>query len=129
MPQLEEIYADLVDHLEEAEEQGWLGEVAARESTLAAADRSSSRCEPQVAQHRSGMPSKAPAVERSSERTVRGYGHRAFSVLQDLFDAEVHCHAAIMATAQRMGSSGLELRSPRADRSNGHYPVTVTVHA
>ncbi len=37
MPRLEEIHANLVDRLEEAKEQGWLGEVAAIETTMAAA--------------------------------------------------------------------------------------------
>ena len=37
MPRLEEIHANLGDRLQEAREQGWLGEVAAIETTLAAA--------------------------------------------------------------------------------------------
>jgi hypothetical protein len=37
MPRLEEIRANLGDRLQEAREQGWLGEVAAIETTLAAA--------------------------------------------------------------------------------------------
>ena len=37
MPRLEEIRANLGDRLQEAKEQGWLGEVAAIETTLAAA--------------------------------------------------------------------------------------------
>jgi hypothetical protein len=37
MPRLEEIHANLLDRLEEARDQGWLGEVAAIETTLAAA--------------------------------------------------------------------------------------------
>ncbi len=37
MPRLEEIRASLGDRLEEARDQGWLGEVAAIETTLAAA--------------------------------------------------------------------------------------------
>jgi hypothetical protein len=37
MPQLEEIHANLGDRLKEAKEQGWLGKVAAIETTLAAA--------------------------------------------------------------------------------------------
>lgn len=36
MPRLEEIHANLIDRLQEAKEQGWLGEVAAIETTLAA---------------------------------------------------------------------------------------------
>ncbi|WP_210435073.1 hypothetical protein [Saccharopolyspora sp. ASAGF58] len=34
---MEEIHANLVDRLAEAKEQGWLGEVAAIETTMAAA--------------------------------------------------------------------------------------------
>lgn len=37
MPRLDEIHANLVDRLAEAKAQGWLGEVAAIETTLAAA--------------------------------------------------------------------------------------------
>jgi hypothetical protein len=37
MPRLQEIHANLVDRLQEAREQGWLGEVAAIETTMAAA--------------------------------------------------------------------------------------------
>ena len=37
MPRLEEIHANLGGRLQEAKEQGWLGEVAAIETTLAAA--------------------------------------------------------------------------------------------
>jgi hypothetical protein len=38
-PRLEEIHANLVDRLAEAKQQGWLGEVAAIETTMAAADQ------------------------------------------------------------------------------------------
>ncbi|MFF1655149.1 tyrosine-type recombinase/integrase [Streptomyces sp. NPDC058255] len=37
MPRLQEIHANLVDRLQEARDQGWLGEVAAIETTMAAA--------------------------------------------------------------------------------------------
>lgn len=37
MPRLQEIHANLVDRLQEAREHGWLGEVAAIETTMAAA--------------------------------------------------------------------------------------------
>lgn len=37
MPRLQGIHANLVDRLEEAKQQGWLGEVAAIRTTLAAA--------------------------------------------------------------------------------------------
>ncbi len=39
IPRLEEIHANLADRLQEANEQGWLGEVAAIETTMAAAAR------------------------------------------------------------------------------------------
>jgi hypothetical protein len=39
LPRLEEIRTNLVDRLQEAQEQGWLGEVAAIKTTLAAADQ------------------------------------------------------------------------------------------
>jgi hypothetical protein len=37
MPRLESIHANLADRLDEAKEQGWLGEVAAIETTMSAA--------------------------------------------------------------------------------------------
>lgn len=37
MPRLEEIHTNLVNRLEEAKRQGWLGEVAAIDTTMAAA--------------------------------------------------------------------------------------------
>jgi hypothetical protein len=37
MPRLQGIHANLIDRLREAKEQGWLGEVAAIETTIAAA--------------------------------------------------------------------------------------------
>ncbi|WP_169790816.1 hypothetical protein [Streptacidiphilus albus] len=37
MPRLQEIHANLIDRLQEAKDQGWLGEVAAIETTMAAA--------------------------------------------------------------------------------------------
>jgi hypothetical protein len=39
MPRLQEIHGNLVDRLAEAKEQGWLGEVAAIETTLATAEQ------------------------------------------------------------------------------------------
>lgn len=38
LPRLEEILANLADRLQEAKEQGWLAEVAAIETTMAAAE-------------------------------------------------------------------------------------------
>ncbi|WP_406358451.1 hypothetical protein [Streptomyces sp. NBC_00658] len=37
MPRLQEIHVNLVERLQEAKDQGWLGEVAAIETTMAAA--------------------------------------------------------------------------------------------
>lgn len=39
MPRLEGIHANLLDRLSEAREHGWLGEVAAIETTIAAASQ------------------------------------------------------------------------------------------
>jgi hypothetical protein len=68
MPRLEEIHANLVDRLREAKEQGWLGEVAAIETTIAAADQKLVTMRTQMAQRTTanlGMPSIAQAVGRS----------------------------------------------------------------
>lgn len=37
MPRLQEIHGNLIDRLQEAKDQGWLGEVAAIETTMTAA--------------------------------------------------------------------------------------------
>ena len=69
MPRLEGIHANLVDRLQEAKEQGWLGEVAAIETTIAAADQKLVTMRTQIAQRATtnlGMPSIVPAVGRSS---------------------------------------------------------------
>ncbi|WUT00707.1 hypothetical protein OHA46_30235 [Streptomyces sp. NBC_00708] len=39
MPRLQEGHANLIDRLQEAKDQGWLGEVAAIETTMAAAQK------------------------------------------------------------------------------------------
>jgi hypothetical protein len=68
MPRLEEIHANLVDRLREAKEHGWPGEVAAIETTIAAADQKLVTMRTQMAQRTTanlGMPSIAPAVGRS----------------------------------------------------------------
>jgi hypothetical protein len=39
MPRLESIHSNLINRLAEAKEQGWLGEVAAIETTRAAAEQ------------------------------------------------------------------------------------------
>jgi site-specific recombinase XerD len=69
MPRLEGIHANLVDRLQEAKEQGWLGEAAAIETTIAAADQKLVTMRTQIAQRATtnlGMPSVVPAVGRSS---------------------------------------------------------------
>ena len=67
MPRLEEIHVNLVDRLAEAKEQGWLGEVAAIETTMAAAAQ---KLEAMRAAHNAtvhlGMPDIRPAAGRSS---------------------------------------------------------------
>lgn len=69
MPRLEEIYANLGGRLQEARDQGWLGEVAAIETTLAAARQKleamrSVSAKPAVTHL--GMPDVRPAAGRSS---------------------------------------------------------------
>jgi hypothetical protein len=69
MPRLENIHANLVDRLEEAKEQGWLGEVAAIETTRAAAEQKLGAMRSAAAQHTTttlGMPGFSPAAGRSS---------------------------------------------------------------
>lgn len=69
MPRLESIHANLVDRLEEAKEQGWLGEVAAIETTRAAAEQKLAAMRSAAARHTTttlGMPGFGPAVGRSS---------------------------------------------------------------
>jgi hypothetical protein len=69
MPRLEEIHSNLVDRLAEAKEQGWLGEVAAIETTLAAAEQKLVAMRSAAAQHPTttlGMPGFGPAMGRSS---------------------------------------------------------------
>jgi hypothetical protein len=67
MPRLENIHANLVDRLEEAKEQGWLGEVAAIETTRAAAEQKLGAMRSAAAQHTTttlGMPGFSPAAGR-----------------------------------------------------------------
>lgn len=59
MPRLQEIHAKLGDRLSEAKEQGWLGEVAAIEASLAAAEQKLTTMRDVAARHttvRLGMP-------------------------------------------------------------------------
>ena len=69
LPRLEEIHANLGDRLQEAKEQGWLGEVAAIETTLAAAAqklRAMSERTTRGATVNLGMPEVHGAAGRSS---------------------------------------------------------------
>ncbi|GGK28535.1 hypothetical protein GCM10011583_70660 [Streptomyces camponoticapitis] len=67
MPRLEEILTNLVDRLREAKEQGWLGEVAAIEASLAAAEQKLTAMRDLAARHTTvhlGMPDFRGAVAR-----------------------------------------------------------------
>jgi hypothetical protein len=68
-PRLEEIHANLTDRLSEAKEQGWLGEVAAIETTMAAATQrlEAMRTARNTPVHL-GMPDVRPSAGRSSSR-------------------------------------------------------------
>jgi len=69
MPRLEEIHANLGDRLQEARDQGWLGEVAAIETTLAAAAQKLQAMRAITAKRaitRLGMPGIRPAAGRCS---------------------------------------------------------------
>jgi hypothetical protein len=69
VPRLEEIHASLGDRLQEAKDQGWLGEVAAIETTLAAAAQKLQAMRAITAKRaitHLGMPDIRPAAGRSS---------------------------------------------------------------
>ena len=71
MPRLEEIHANLRDRLQEAKEQGWLGEVAAIETTLAAAAQKLEAMRGLTAPNATvhlGMPDVRRATGRSTPR-------------------------------------------------------------
>jgi hypothetical protein len=66
---LEEIHANLIDRLHEAKEQGWLGEVAAIETSIAAAAQKLATMRNLAADHTTahlGMPTLHRAVGRST---------------------------------------------------------------
>ncbi|MGW3473603.1 tyrosine-type recombinase/integrase [Saccharopolyspora sp. NPDC000995] len=68
-PRLEEIRANLLDRLQEAKEQGWLGEVAAIEASLAAADQKLESMQTLAVKHTRthlGMPDFHHSAGRSS---------------------------------------------------------------
>ncbi|MFD6226027.1 hypothetical protein ACFWFZ_04000 [Streptomyces sp. NPDC060232] len=67
MPRLEEIHANLLDRLQEAKEQGWLGEVAAIEASLAAAEQKLAAMRDLAVRHTTvhlGMPDLRDVVAR-----------------------------------------------------------------
>ena len=74
MPRLEEIHANLLDRLEEARDQGWLGEAAAIETTLAAAAQKLTAMRELAARSATvnlGMPEARGAAGRSSPSSRR----------------------------------------------------------
>lgn len=67
MPRLEEIHTNLLDRLQEAKEQGWLGEVAAIEASLAAAEQKLAAMCDLAARHTTvhlGMPDFRTSADR-----------------------------------------------------------------
>lgn len=69
LPRLEEIHANLLDRLSEAQEQGWLGEVAAIEASIAAAGQKLTAMRQLATKHATvhlGMPDFRPDAGRSS---------------------------------------------------------------
>jgi hypothetical protein len=69
MPRLQGIHANLLDRLQEAKEQGWLGEAAAIETTLAAAEQKLEAMRTLTTQHAQthlGVPDFRSALGRSS---------------------------------------------------------------
>ena len=77
MPRLEGIHANLIDRLQEAKEQGWHGEVAAIETTMAAAAQKLQAMKALATRHTTalGMPSSAPQpggqAQTTDPRTAR----------------------------------------------------------
>ena len=72
LPRLEEIHANLADRLQEANEQGWLGEVAAIETTMAAAAQKLAAMRKATARGNTlvlGMPEVRAATGRASRGT------------------------------------------------------------
>jgi hypothetical protein len=69
MPRLHEIHANLLDRLREAKGHGWLGEVAAIEVSVAAADHKLDAMRRLAVKHKTvqlGMPGLRPSAGRSS---------------------------------------------------------------
>ncbi|GLW35214.1 site-specific integrase [Actinoplanes regularis] len=72
LTRLEEIRANLADRLQEAKEQGWMGEVAAIETTMAAAaQKLEAMRTSSVAPVYLGMPDLHPSVGRSNTHETR----------------------------------------------------------
>jgi hypothetical protein len=72
MPRLNEIRANLLERMQEAKDQGWLGEVAAIEASLAAADRKMDAMNATASRHtvtHLGMPDFRAATGRSMSET------------------------------------------------------------
>ncbi|GAX57836.1 hypothetical protein AQJ27_47735 [Streptomyces olivochromogenes] len=71
MPRLQEIHANLIDRLQEAKDQGWLDEVAAIETSLAAAAQKLRAMRHRAAQPSTvhlGMPEIRSSVGRITPR-------------------------------------------------------------
>ncbi|WP_406136836.1 tyrosine-type recombinase/integrase [Streptomyces sp. NBC_01089] len=71
MPRLQEIHANLVDRLQEAKDQGWIGEVAAIETTMAAAAQKLEAMRDRAAQPSTvhlGMPDIRTAAGRLTDQ-------------------------------------------------------------
>ncbi len=83
MPRLQEIHANLVDHLQEAKDQGWLGEVAAIETTLtrrrAEAGGHARPCSPAV--HRLSRHARLPPRRRTNQRRARTLSADTFPII------------------------------------------------
>ncbi|MET7727342.1 site-specific integrase [Streptomyces mirabilis] len=76
MPRLEEIRANLVDRFQEAKEQGWLGEVAAIEASLAAAEQKLTAMRDMSPRHTTlhlGMPDFRTSAGRLTSDPASGY--------------------------------------------------------
>lgn len=76
MPRLEEIRANLVDRFQEAKEQGWLGEVAAIEASLAAAEQKLTAMRDVSARHTTlhlGMPDFRTSAGHLTSDPASGY--------------------------------------------------------
>jgi hypothetical protein len=87
-PRLEAIHANLIDRLREAREQGWLGEVAAIETTLAAVEQKLQAMQ-DAAQRGSTVSLGMPAIRQSAGRSspaapmkssAREYPHRRLTL-------------------------------------------------